>query len=404
MIIDKILKKREYHPIQVGLFGCGFMGSSFIRQVSITIGVEILAICNRDMDKAAAVFKEHNPSKPLCIITNNPDFLINLGNIDIIIDMTGSLEYSANFIIKAFENKIPVLTMNAELLATVGCVLNKYAKKYGVLFSDSLGDQPGVEMDLYRYIGHLGLKPIILGNMKGFLNTHAVKKDITAFIGKNKPTKVVAFTDGTKVALEQALVANATGLKIYQRGMIGLKGEKRPLSDIFNNFPLDTIKDGISDYIIECDRPFGVFCIAKNETLEKSLKDDLEYLHCGKGPYYCFHTPLHLCFFDTIASIVRMVELKDEVIRPLDRPIANVITVAKRDLNIGEMLDGIGGEMCYGLCENFEVIKTDNLIPMGLIENCILKNKVKKDDVLTFSDVDLPPERLIDQLWKEQLG
>jgi len=397
MIVDTLLHRRLLNPIKVGLAGCGCMGSAFIRQVFITPGIVIKVVCNRDTAKVRAVFGGKKP----CIITDNPDILIN-SDVDIIVDMTGSLEYSSQLILKSFKNKKNVLTMNAELLATVGCVLNRYAKKYGVLFSDTLGDQPGEEMDLCRYIKHIGLKPVILGSMKGFLNKHAGIKDILPYVGNNNSQKVMEFTDGTKLSFEQALVANASGLTIHQRGMIGVLGKNAHITESFYDFPLEKI-EGISDYILGCGKPFGVFSIAKQIDNSKTLADNLNYLHCGKGPYYCFYKPVHLCFFDTIASIVRMTELSDEVIRPLDKPVASVITLAKRNLEIGEIIGDIGNESVYGQCDKFSTIKSNMLFPIGLSEGCVIKRKKLKDEALSFSDVQIPSGRLIDKLWKEQL-
>jgi len=412
-MIDTLLKKRVNNPIRIGLLGCGFMGRSFIRQVWNTEGVRVVAVCNRSLSRAFDVCRKFHGEAGIgdidsfsaievCVVTDDPMKVIHAKTVDVIVDVTGSLEYSARVIMEAFKVGKPVLTMNAELQATVGCALSRHAEAAGVLFSDSDGDQPGVEMGLLRYVKHLGLEPVVVGNMKGFMNVHAVRADIEKWVGMNEPSKVVAFTDGTKLALEQALVANATGAAIHKRGMIGIQGNGVHINDVYGQFPLDKV-GLISDYVINCDKPYGVFCVAKHkEKVHETFIKELEYLHCGKGPYYCFHAPNHLCSFDIIGSIVRMVALGDEVIRPLKTPKAGVLTVAKRDLAVGTVLDGIGGELCYGLCDNFDALKTENLIPIGLTEGCVLKRAVKRDRELTFDDVELPEGRVIDKLWKEQ--
>jgi predicted homoserine dehydrogenase-like protein len=80
----------------------------------------------------------------------------------------------------------------------------------------------------------------------------------------------------------------------------------------------------------------------------------------------------------------------------------DVVTTAKIDLKAGEVLDGIGFYMSYGLAENYAVSRAENLLPMGLSEGCRLKRDIPKDQVLTYDDVELPPGRLCDKLRAEQ--
>jgi predicted homoserine dehydrogenase-like protein len=87
---------------------------------------------------------------------------------------------------------------------------------------------------------------------------------------------------------------------------------------------------------------------------------------------------------------------------PLGAPKVEVITTAKIDLKAGDILDGIGYYMTYGQCENAEVAGRENLLPMGLAEGCRLKRDITKDEVLTYEDVELPPNRLCDRLRAEQ--
>ncbi len=80
----------------------------------------------------------------------------------------------------------------------------------------------------------------------------------------------------------------------------------------------------------------------------------------------------------------------------------DVIAVAKRDLSAGETLDGIGGFTCYGLLENFDVSEAENLLPMGVSGGCRLRRPLRKDEPITYADVELPEGRLCDKLRTEQ--
>ena len=92
----------------------------------------------------------------------------------------------------------------------------------------------------------------------------------------------------------------------------------------------------------------------------------------------------------------------DAAITPEAGPVCDVITIAKRDLEAGEKLDGIGGFTCYGTLENSVVCGQENLLPMGLSEGCSLKRRVAMDQAISYDDVELPTGRLCDKLRAEQ--
>jgi predicted homoserine dehydrogenase-like protein len=84
--------------------------------------------------------------------------------------------------------------------------------------------------------------------------------------------------------------------------------------------------------------------------------------------------------------------------------VVDVVAAAKTDLKVGQELDGIGYYMTYGQCENYEVVRAENLLPMGLAEGCRLRHDVPRDHFLTYDDVELPPGRLADRLRAEQVA
>ena len=122
----------------------------------------------------------------------------------------------------------------------------------------------------------------------------------------------------------------------------------------------------------------------------------------GDGPLYTFYRPYHLCHFEVPLTVARAVLFDDATVAPLAGPIVDVVTTAKRNLKTGEVLDGIGYYMTYGQCENSDVTRTQDLLPMGLSQGCRLKRCISKDQVLTYDDVDLPEGRLCDKLRAEQ--
>ncbi|MFM7343490.1 MAG: SAF domain-containing protein, partial [Betaproteobacteria bacterium] len=102
-------------------------------------------------------------------------------------------------------------------------------------------------------------------------------------------------------------------------------------------------------------------------------------------------------------TIARAVLFKDATLAPAGAPAVEVVATAKRDLQAGEVIDGLGGFMSYGLAENAGTARAENLLPIGLAEGCRLRHHLPQDAVLRFDDVDLPEGRLCDRLWQKQL-
>ena len=319
--------------------------------------------------------------------------------------MTGAVEFGAKVVLEAIKNKKHIVSMNVELDGTVGSILKDKAAKAGVVYSLTGGDQPGVILDLYRYVKGIGLKPVLCGNVKGLHDPYRNPTTQAGFAKKwrQKAEMVTSFADGTKISFEQAVVANATGMKVGKRGMHGPVVEVgTPVEQAWKSYPVKDLnsKEGIVDYIVGVYPPGGVFVVAKPNSPRQ--KHYLNYYKLGEGPFYTFYTPYHICHFEVPSSIARAVLFKDITIAPLNKPMVDVITVAKKDIKKGEKIDGLGGYATYGLCENYKTSLKERLLPIGLAEGCIAKRDIKKDQVIKFDDVILPEGRLIDKLWEEQ--
>jgi predicted homoserine dehydrogenase-like protein len=131
-------------------------------------------------------------------------------------------------------------------------------------------------------------------------------------------------------------------------------------------------------------------------------KHYLNLYKLGEGPLYCFYTPYHLCHFEVPNTVARAVLFKDAAITPLGAPRVDVVATAKVDLKLGQVLDGIGHYMTYGLCENADVVYNQNLLAIGQVEGCTLKRDIPRDQVLKVDDVIFPGDRLCDRLRDEQ--
>ncbi len=424
IIVDNALRKRqaENNPIRVGLIGAGFMGSGVALQIIKYVpGMELAAISNRNIDKARnsyvdagiddvkiaekAADIEDFASQGKGVVTDDAAILAEAGNIDVLIEVTGAVEFGAQLALKAIENGKHFVTMNAELDATVGPILNKKAEEKGVVFTGADGDQPGVTMNLYRFVKSIGVKPVLCGNIKGLHDPYRNPTTQEGFAKKwgQNPYMVTSFADGTKISFEQAIVANATGMGVAKRGMLGpTVTAGTHVRDITDLFPEEFLLNGsgIVDYVVGAEPAPGVFVYGTHD--DPRQKHYLNLYKLGEGPIYCFYTPYHLCHFEVPLTAARAVLFRDRAICPVSSPRVDVVTTAKVDIKKDQVIDGLGGYLTYGLCENAEIVIRENLLPMGLAEGCRAAKDIPKDSVIRYSDVTLPDSRLSDQLRCEQ--
>jgi len=420
IIVDSALKERERqnNPVKVGIIGAGYMGRGTVLTIERSIpGMKVAALYNRTLSKAKRAYeqaeidtyREIHSTDELdqmiddggYAITDNPYFLCQAKNLDVIIEATGQIEFGAQVTMEAIKNKKHVVLMNAELDATVGPILKKYADKNGVVITNADGDQPGVLMNLMRFVETVGYQPVLAGNIKGLEDHYRTPETQKEFAKKHKqkPRMVTSFADGTKLSMEMAVVANATGFKVGKRGMYGPKCKHA--TEALDLFPMEQMMNGgLVDYILGAEPGPGVFVLGYNDN--PIQKDYMSYFKMGDGPLYVFYVPYHLPHLEVPITAARAVLFEDATITPKAGPVCDVITLAKRDLKAGEKLDGIGGFTTYGTLENSEVVDAKGLLPMGLSAGCVLKRDIAKDQALIYDDVHVPEDRLIDQLRDEQ--
>ena len=422
IIVDRALQARQEagNPIKVGMIGAGFMGRGIANQIVNSVpGMELVAISNRNLDAAKRAYSEAGIENFQTVstvtdledavaqhkyaVTEDAMLLCCAEGIDALIEVTGAVEFGAHVVMSAIAHRKHVVMMNAELDGTIGSILKVYADKAGVILTACDGDQPGVELNLYRFVKSIGLTPLLCGNIKGLQDPYRNPTTQEAFAKRwgQKPSMVTSFADGTKISFEQAIVANATGMKVAKRGMLGYDFSGH-VDEMTNMYDVEQLKalGGIVDYVVGAKPGPGVFVFATHD--DPKQQHYLNLYKLGEGPLYSFYTPYHLCHFEVPLSVARVVLFQDYVLTPLGRPLVDVVTTAKIDLKAGETLDGIGDYMTYGQCENSDIVQQENLLPMGLAEGCCLKRDISKDQVLTYNDVELPGDRLCDKLRSEQ--
>jgi predicted homoserine dehydrogenase-like protein len=313
------------------------------------------------------------------------------------------VEFGAEVVMDAFAHQKHVILMNAELDATIGPILQVYARKAGVILSACDGDQPGVEINLFRYVRGLGLTPRVMGNIKGLQDRYrnpTTQKGFAEKWGQN-PTMVTSFADGSKVSFEQAIVANATGMRVPRRGMYG-RDHDGHVDELTSMYDLDMLREvgGIVDYVVGAKPSPGIYCLAEHP--DPKQRHYLNLYKLGEGPLYSFYTPWHLCHFEVPNTVARVVLFGDPAGVPAGGPMVEVCACAKRHLEAGETLDDYGMYMTYGEAVNTSEMRRNRYLPEGLVQGCRLKRNVAQDSVITYDDVDLPSGRLADRLRDEQ--
>jgi predicted homoserine dehydrogenase-like protein len=421
ILVDTALKARAEanNPIRVGFIGAGFMIQGLTNMVvNSTPGMKVVAISNRNPQRAINVFKyaglepvmantaaafEDAAASGKPIATEDPMLICQSPHVDVIVEATGAVEFGLHVTLEAMKHGKHVVLMNAELDATLGPILQVYAAKYGVVLSACDGDEPGVQMNLYRWVKGLGLTPRLMGNVKGLQDPYrnpTTQKGFAERWGQN-PAMVTSFADGSKISFEQSIVANATGFGVLQRGMsrgLDYRGDVMKIGEIYDVERLRQM-GGAIDYVVGTPLT-KVYCLAEHP--DPKQQHYLNLYKMGEGPLYSFFVPYHLVHFEVPSSIARVVLFQDSLAKPLGGPVVEVCAVAKRDLSAGEVLDDYGEYMTYGEAVNTAEMREGKYLPEGLVLGCTLKRDIKKDSVITYDDVTLPEGRLADRMRSEQ--
>ncbi len=382
---------KQTPPISVAVFGAGYAARGLICQILATSDIQLVALCNRTKEKAQKLLDSFDAGH--IPITDKPDEVWEK-NPDVIVDATGSIEYGLDITVAALERNIPVVGINAELEALMG----PYFSRYDAVYTQAYGDQPGVLLDLYREITGLGLKPVLLGNIKSILDHSRTPGTQKKWAQDHNQSPILATeaADGTKLALEMTTVANATASTILSRGMLG-----KPAKTVYEAVHLYrkhlTPDTCVVEYILGAQPAFGVFAIGHTDT--PILQEYLSMYKMGEGPYYLFYRPYHLCTIEAVRSIRNAVRGIADM-APLEKKYCDAIAVAKRDIPAGHRLDGIGGFDVYGLIEKEENIRKNNILPVSLSSLATTKKTITKGSAITLSDISVDQSSPVYQAYK----
>jgi predicted homoserine dehydrogenase-like protein len=406
-------------PIRVGITGMGAMGRGLLYQCHQTPGMECVGIADLDIHRAVEAVESLQTSYRIVDSTAQAEDAIRAGHVAVVengmilaelessqalIESTSAISDAARFALTALEHNQHLILMNAEIDLIFGPLFLKTAQDRGLVVASCDGDQHGVIKRVIDEIELWGFEPVMAGNIKGFLDRRANPAQIVAEADKrNLDYKMcTAYTDGTKLNIEMALVANALG---YATDVTGMHGPRaKTTNEVLQLFDFDRLRQrdtAVVDYVLGAEPSGGIFVVGYcDDSYQRAMMD---YYKMGPGPFFTFVRPYHLCHVEALRCVAEAVLDGVSLLQPDYGFRTNVYAYAKKDLQRGERLDGIGGHCCYGMIENSWNADSNDGLPICLADDVVLRRDVSADERIAMADVQIQPGRFDFRLYQEAL-
>jgi len=425
MSLYKKLQQRaqDSRPIQIALIGAGKFGSMYLSQIPRTPGIHLVGIADLSPDRAKASlrrvgwqenqFGAASVAEAVCkgttYITSDASTLIADNAIELVIEATGVPTAGIAHALRCIQNGKHIIMVNVEADVLAGPYLARRAAEAGVIYSMASGDQPALIAEMVDWARTIGLEVVCAGKGTKYLPAYHASTPKTVWGHYGFSDEQVAsgdfnaqmfnsFLDGTKSALEMAAVANACDLQVPEHGLgfppcgvDDLPAILKPAHD-GGILPRKGMVEVVSS--IERDgRPvfrdlrWGVYAVfhapseyVRDCFLQYGLKTD------ASGWYAAMYKPYHLIGLE-LGFSVASVALRKEATGATGAFIGDVVACAKRDLAVGEVLDGEGGFTVYGKLMPAAESMSNNALPIGLAHKLSLKNTIKAGQIVTWMDV-----------------
>jgi predicted homoserine dehydrogenase-like protein len=431
-------------PIKVGIVGAGKFGAGLVAQLSQMEGVEASLIADLDLDRARYAYTASRvPDEEIVTVENRLDagravyegqpavtqdglLLTQVDGIDVVVEATGVPAVGAEMAYSAIKNGKHVVMVNVEADVTVGPILSQMADSAGVVYSLVDGDQPGSTMNMVEWATTLGFEIVAAGRGTIFYDDDRVGTPETVpqrfgFDEETLARRTInlkmynSFRDGSKAQIEMTALANAAGLVPDVRGMhepsvnladIPVRFSLQEEGGLLSQHGVVELANSIAeDGVTMLDNPIrmGVFCVIRSE--HPFIMEDLAsyYVHTGGGgKNFLLWRPYHLVTIPAPISILKAVFDGEPTGAALHEPTAEAITVAKRDLEAGDVLDGSGGYTINVMCEKAAIARAENLLPMGLSNGATLKQSVPQGTAITYDMVELDEGSFVCKLRRLQ--
>jgi predicted homoserine dehydrogenase-like protein len=361
-------------PRSVGIVGTGYIAQGLARALRRSSDFLLGAVLTRRKDSRIPGF--HDSEIVLSI-----DALAERAQI--VVECSGDALHATEVIDRVLRAGRPVVTMDAEWHVTAG----SYYRSQGFV-TEAEGDQPGSLAALAENARAMGFEPLVYVNVKGFLNLEPTP-DVMRHFAKVHGitiTMVTSFTDGTKLHIEQALVANGLGADMAGPGMLGpvvpsIREGLEILSQAAqaNGGPL-------IDYILTGDAPGAVMILARHDPQEAAA---LAHLKMGDGPFYRLVQPYHLCQFEILKTLRRVASGGRILLDNGPHPRIGVAAIAKRRIARGERITrGLGSFDARGEC--VRIADSAGHLPIALMQDVIVQREIGPGQKIMRDDVEMP--------------
>ena len=415
--------EEEGKKIRVSIVGAGLMGKGMVSQMMLVKGMEPSLVTSNNVADAIKAFTLAGIAKEDIVVAKSlqeinlameknkfvasdmTEFASKANLVDVVVDATGVPDVGARLAFDAIMNKKHIVMLNIEADVVVGPLLNKLAKNAGVVYTGTAGDEPGSVMEIFDFARATGFEVLAIGKGKNNpIDFEATPDSVRQVAEKSqlKPLRLASFVDGTNTMVEMAAMCNATGFLPDIRGGHGPTTTVDQLPKIYslksqggilNNYKIVDYAHGIAP---------GVFAIVT--TSLPQVHHEMKFLKMGDGPNYVLYRPYHLTSLETPISVAKAYFYNEATIAPkYEKPVAEVVAIAKKDLKKGENLDGIGEYTVYGTIEKYESAQEENLLPIGLInKNTTVNKDVKKGELISRDLVTLDKSTMIYKLRELQ--
>lgn len=365
-------------PTSIGLCGTGFVARGLFRFLEAAPDFEVTGILTRRaLDGEIGGFPPH-------LLTNDPSALIS--RAEIVLECSGDPVHAADVLICAGRAGRKIVTLNSEAQVTIGSFL----EQQGFWISEAHGDQPGCLAELHRETTEFGFRPLAYINLKGFLNPNPSREEMEYWSNRQGLSlrQVTSFTDGTKLQIEQVLVANGLGARVARCGLIG--GTVSDLGDLdyLAQAALD-LGEPISDYVVNPGGPPGVLILAENPIADLAAGYmPFTRLKTRKGLAYRLLRPHHLIHLEVIKTLRQAVAGHPPLITNSRNPRATVAAVAKKPMAPGHVIEtALGGFDVRGVAT--EIAANTDAVPITLLDGAALTRPVAEGQLITTDDVEL---------------
>jgi len=416
-IWDRLQRRAdEIGEATVAVVGAGYVGTGVVHAIAQSPGMRPSLVVNRNTDRAVAALTQMGVDEDAILVSDDATDLaeaIRAGTpavtphaaivaelpIEVVVEATGALNYGTETILAMLDAGKHVVSFNAECDALLGWLFHQRARSNDVIYTIADGDQPGVLFRLQQQIEAMGFEATALLNCKRHLNVHQNPETGAGYAARDTTSAhmTTSFGDGTKMQVEQALVANATGMIPDVRGMHGIEST---VATAAVDIAAALNEPGRVDFTLGGDFGAGVGILGthpNHDLHEKAMR----FYKMGDGPDYFFFRPYHLVHLEIPMTIAELI-LDNEPLATIDAPhVAEVVAIAKKDLAADEDLDCIGGFSAYGHIDTAE--GAAGYLPVGLVEYATTTAPVAQDDPIPLSSVELDDVTIVRE-WKSMHG